>query len=237
MNIYIGYDKAEQEMFEVCCYSIKLHTTIDVNIIKLDTEVLRSAKIYSRERTNQQATDFSFSRFLVPYLNNYQDWAMFVDCDFIFTKDLAELFSFINGDFSVMCCQHKDYIPKLEVKMNGQLQATYPRKNWSSLMLFNCSHPSAKTLTPEIINKESGKYLHRFEWCKDEEIGSLPLEWNFLVGEYEPQRPAAAHFTNGHRLLGPEKHNQLFDYSDLYDQLADRVKQVNPTNTYKELKF
>ena len=139
---------------------------------------------------------------------------MFIDCDFLFTKDVAELFAMADDKYALMCVKH-DYTPKNTVKMDGQKQVSYPRKNWSSCILWNCEHPSNKALTKDVVSTESGAYLHRFQFLKDEEIGEIPLEWNWLEGEYEKPEtpPAAIHFTNG----GPWFEDwQDVDYADLW---------------------
>jgi hypothetical protein len=109
--------------------------------------------------------------------------------------------------------------------MDAQAQTTYPRKNWSSFMLFNNAHPVVRALTPEIVNRESPAFLHRFGWISDDAlIGELPLEWNFLVGEYpKPDAtPNAIHYTNG----GPWFPGlEQVDYGDLW--LAERKRYLD----------
>jgi hypothetical protein len=100
---------------------------------------------------------------------------------------------------AVACVQH-DYKPKETTKMDGVPQSTYPRKNWSSFMLFNCAHPSTRKLTPELVNRESGAYLHRMQWAEDAEIGALPTGWNWLEGWNDKPAegyPQAVHYTRG----------------------------------------
>ena len=130
---------------------------------------------------------------------DYKGWAVFCDCDFIFLDDVAELFKGLDEKKAVYCVQH-DYTPKEKHKMDGQKQTIYPRKNWSSFIVFNCSHPSTKKLTVDRVNEESGAYLHQFKWCKDEEIGSLDERWNWLEGwtsNHNSNKPFAVHFTRG----------------------------------------
>jgi hypothetical protein len=121
-----------------------------------------------------------------------------------------------------LCAKH-DYQPKATTKMDGQVQSVYPRKNWSSFMLFNCAHPSTRKLTPEVVNSESGAYLHRMQWAADEEIGEVPYSWNFLEGWYDkPQSgyPDAVHYTNG----GPWfKDWQDVDYGEEWRQAASKL--------------
>ena len=169
---------------------------------------------YYRPQPEAGSVEFTYTRFLTPYLSDHKGWALFIDCDFLFTKDVAELFAMADEKYALMCVKH-DYIPKNTIKMDGQKQVTYPRKNWSSCILWNCEHPSNKALTKDIVSTESGAYLHRFQFLNDEEIGEIPLEWNWLEGEYDKPEtpPAVIHFTNG----GPWFDNwQEVDYADLW---------------------
>jgi len=196
MNVYIGYDSRESICYDVCKYSINANSDTTCQINEIDIAKL---DCYARDNDPLASTEFTYSRFLVPYLNEYTGWALFCDCDFVFLDDIETLFSMADGSKSVMVCKH-DYTPTNETKMDGKKQSVYPRKNWSSLMMFNCNHPDCKTLTPDVINSQTGKYLHRFEWTEDESIGELPVQWNWLVDWYkEPDdgHPAALHYTEG----------------------------------------
>ena len=198
LKIFIGWDSREPEAAEVCKYSILKHATVPVEIHFLKQEELRAQEIYTRELDPQSSTEFTFTRFLVPYLCNYQGNAVFVDCDFLFEHDVKELFECANDDAAVSVVQH-DYQPTNTVKMDGKTQYLYPRKNWSSLMLFNCAHPDCQTLTPKIVSSQTGEFLHRFGWT-GYAIGSLDKTWNWLVNWYhEPQdgKPKAIHYTEG----------------------------------------
>ena len=200
MNIYIGYDSREDLAYQVSEFSIRENSpNIEVNPLKL--EKLREQGLYYRDLDKLGSTEFTFSRFLIPILNNYKGWALFCDCDIIFLKPLEELFSLTDEKYAVMCVQH-DYKPKGNKKMDGKIQSLYPRKNWSSLVLWNCGHPSNQKITTSLVNDPNitGKYLHRFSWLNDNEIGSLDHEWNWLVGWYkEPKdgKPKAIHYTEG----------------------------------------
>ena len=197
MKVFVGYDPREDIAYQVCEYSIKARS-VGVEVIPLKQSELREAGIYTREPDLQSSTEFTFTRFLVPYLCNYQGHAVFVDCDFLFEHDIKELFECANNSAAVSVVQH-DYQPTNTVKMDGKTQYLYPRKNWSSLMLFNCAHPDCQTLTPEIVSSQTGEFLHRFGWT-GYEIGSLDKTWNWLVNWYhEPQdgKPKAIHYTEG----------------------------------------
>jgi hypothetical protein len=155
--------------------------------------------LYTRDIDPLASTQFTYSRFLTPYLAGYRGWAIFVDCDFLFFGDVGELRQYMDPKYAVLCVQH-DYKPKETVKMDGVPQSAYPRKNWSSFMLFNCAHSASRGLTPEVVNRETGAYLHRMQWAKDEEIGALPTGWNWLEGWYDKPAtgyPQAVHHTRG----------------------------------------
>lgn len=197
MNLYIGYDSRESICYDTCRASIEHNATKPVPIAKLSTEKLNH--IYDRPVDPTASTEFAYTRFLVPHLNNYKGWALFCDCDFIFLDDVLKLFDLCDHDKAIMVCKH-DYKPTNTTKMDGKVQSVYPRKNWSSLVLWNCDHPANKTLNPTVVSNASGKYLHRFEWLKDSEIGEIPIVWNWLVGWYKEPRdgtPRALHYTEG----------------------------------------
>ena len=216
MNIYIGYDSREDLAYQVCSHSIKSKSD-SANIHPLKINDLRKKGFYSRGEDKLGSTEFTFSRFLVPILNEYKGWALFCDCDLLFLNPIEELFSLADDKYAVMCAQH-DYNPTGNTKMDGRLQSIYPRKNWSSVVLWNCEHPSNKPITTKLVNDPdtTGKYLHRFSWLKDEEIGKISHEWNWLVGWYnEPKDgyPKAIHYTEG----GPWFPEYRFcDYHDLW---------------------
>ena len=201
LKIFIGWDSREDIAYQVAKQSIVDHASVPVEIIPLKLKTLTNDEMYWRDEDKLASTQFTFSRFLVPELTNFTGWALFIDCDFLFQDDVANLFAKADNKFAVMCAQH-DYTPQNGIKMDGQTQTVYPRKNWSSMMLFNCSHPSNKKLTKELVNNETttGQFLHRLSWLNDEEIGKLSHEWNWLVGWYkEPEdgTPKALHYTEG----------------------------------------
>ena len=165
----------------------------------LKIEELIAKKLYFRPVDPLASTQFTYSRFLVPALMNYEGWAIFCDCDFIFLDDIAKITENLDETKAVYCVKH-DYTPKEKHKMDGQKQTIYPRKNWSSFILFNCSHPKNKTLSIELVNKETGAYLHQFKWLEDNEIGSLDERWNWLEGwtsNHNQSSPFAVHYTRG----------------------------------------
>ena len=213
MKIFIGWDSRETDAYEVCVKSLLEDSSIPLEITPLKKDQLKSDGLYQRKE-GAVSTDFAFTRFLVPHLSGYSGWSLFIDCDFLFTKDVSELYNMREEKYAVICVKH-DYTPKNSIKMDGQKQVAYPRKNWSSCVLWNCNHQSNKVITPEAVNSESGAYLHRFQWLQDSEIGELPLEWNWLEGEYDKpeEPPGVIHFTNG----GPWfKECQNVEYADLW---------------------
>lgn len=198
MKVFIGYDSREDVAYQVCKHSIKKRQST-AEITPLVQQELRDSGIYNRSVDKLASTEFTFTRFLVPELTEFSGWALFMDCDMILTTDIAELFDQADDQYAVMCVQH-DYTVKEGTKMDGQKQTVYPRKNWSSVMLINCGHPSNKALTKELVNDEdvTGAYLHRFSWLEDHEIGSLDHTWNYLVGVYNDiENPKLIHYTEG----------------------------------------
>jgi lipopolysaccharide biosynthesis glycosyltransferase len=151
--------------------------------------------VFDRAPAGKQTTEFSFSRFLTPYLSGYAGWSLFMDCDMLCRGDIAELFAARQVEKAVFVVQH-DYVPKTQRKFLNQVQTKYERKNWSSLMLFN--NERCRALTADYVNSASGLELHRFKWVDDALIGDLPKQWNWLVTEYD-YNPAAklVHYTLG----------------------------------------
>jgi len=198
MKVFIGWDSREDIAYQVCKHSIhKISPSAD--IVPLVQEDLRTVGLYTRDVDPLSSTEFTFTRFLIPTIMNYKGWALFCDCDIVFLDDIQKLFDQVDNQYAIMCVKH-DYEVKEGIKMDGKVQHVYPRKNWSSVMLINCGHPSNALLTKELVNTETGKYLHRFSWLEDHEIGEISHEWNWLVGVYdEPQdgNPKAIHYTDG----------------------------------------
>ena len=244
MKVFIGFDSKETVAYHVLSNSILRHARFPVSITPLVREHLKV--FFTRGRGPLESTDFSISRFLVPYLSGYQGYSVFMDCDMLMRGDIKELWKYVDDtETPLWVCQH-DYRPKTEFKMAGQVQTTYPRKNWSSFMVFNNSR--CRALSPDYVNNASGLDLHRFNWLKEgEEIGALPLEWNWLVGEY-PENPFAKnyHYTLGGPWFASGRHcdhhkEWLEEYylmtgQDYYAQqvfdrpptLATQAKQATP---------
>jgi len=194
INIFIGYDNKERVAYNVLSHSIIQNSTKPVAITPIALNNLKDD--FVRERNSLSSTEFSFSRFMIPHLMNYQGWALFMDCDMLMFEDVSELWRMRDDSKAIQVCKH-DYTPKEKTKFLGQVQTAYPKKNWSSFMLMNCK--KCTTLTPDYVNKASGLELHQFKWLESEDlIGELPLEWNWLVGEYEHKDDVKnVHYTEG----------------------------------------
>ena len=194
LRVFIGYDSREPVAYHVLAHSIQKRASWPVLIAPVALWQVES--IYKRP-ISQQSTEFTYSRFLVPYLSNYSGYSVFIDSDMLCLGDVHELEWLLTEqpEASIAVVKH-DYEPKPGIKFLGNPQVAYPRKNWSSVMVFNnvrCQH-----LTPDYVNQATGAQLHRFEWLRDQDIGELPLEWNYLVGEYSAGAKAKLlHYTQG----------------------------------------
>jgi lipopolysaccharide biosynthesis glycosyltransferase len=194
IRVFIGYDSAEEVAFSVLSYSIHSHASQPVAVAPVKLAELRG--VFERPQNSLQSTEFSFSRFLTPWLAGYDGWALFMDCDMLMRRDIAELWALRDERYAVQVVKHH-HVPKEDVKFLGHTQTKYEKKNWSSVMLMNCAR--CRVLTPEYVNRASGLELHQFKWLEsDELIGALPAQWNHLVG-YDAKHDgvALAHFTTG----------------------------------------
>lgn len=227
-KIFVGYDSREDIAWQVCRHSLLRHARNELRVIPIRQTVLRELGLYTRPHDVGSSTEFSLTRFLTPYLAAQRGWVVFSDCDFLYTSDVREVFESLDPTKALYCVHH-DYTPAHRVKMDGKEQTTYPRKNWSSFMVFNCDHPDVQALTPDVVNSASPAFLHRFEWIKkDADIGALDLDWNFLEGEYPKpnETPRVIHYTNGgpwfDEWQGCEFAGLWLDERDRYlDSLAD----------------
>lgn len=192
VRMFIGYDNVESVAYYTYEHSIHSRSTLPVSITPIWLSQLRG--VFNRERHPLQSNDFSFSRWLVPYLCNYKGWAIFTDCDMLCRTDIAELWALRDERYAVQVVKH-NHIPEEDVKYLNAVQTRYEKKNWSSVMLINCG--KCEALTPEYVSTASGLQLHQFDWLGDDNlIGELPKEWNHLVGHNEPNKDAKiVHFT------------------------------------------
>ena len=196
INVFIGYDSKEKVAFNTLSYSILKNSTKPVAITPIYLNNIKDD--FVRERTALSSTEFSFSRFIIPHLMNYQGWALFLDCDQLMLGDVAELWRLRDEKYAVQVAKH-DYQPQEEKKFMGAVQTKYVKKNWSSVMLMNCD--KCKSLTPDYVNSATGLQLHQFKWLENDDlIGEIPLEWNWLVDEpgYEIKEGVKnLHYTKG----------------------------------------
>lgn len=221
IRMFIGYDHVESLAYHTFAHSIMTRSSEPVSIAPVMLSHLKDA--LTRDRDPLQSNDFAFSRFLVPWMCNYEGWAIFADCDMLCQADIAELWAMRDESKAVQVVKHF-YLPKNKTKYLGNIQLAYHRKNWSSVIIFN--NAKCKALTPEYVNTAAGLDLHRFNWLQNEDIGELPIEWNWLVGEYLPNTKAKIlHWTVG----GPWfKEYESTDHANAwYDEYFDmmHVKQ------------
>ncbi len=217
--VCIGYDHRESVAYHVLSQSIIDRTTAPVAVIPLASKMLKD---FDGQRDGTNA--FIYSRFLVPELMNYQGWAIYCDSDMLLRDDLVKLWDLRDESKAVMVVKH-DYHTKHRRKLIGTPMecdnADYPKKNWSSLILWNCAHPMNRILTAEYVNDAPGSVLHRFSWLPDELVGELPKEWNWLVGEYPISADAnLVHFTYGAPCFS---HYSRCDYASEWKGTRDDV--------------
>lgn len=234
---YIGEDDRETIASHVCAFSIARRTKSKIKFHYINHRDMRKRGLFQRPwlidgPTGQYqdlldgrpfSTQFSHTRFLVPELNKFQGWALFMDCDMIFQSDVKKLFSMINGFKAIMCVQHKHVVDQKIGKMDDRQQLNYHRKNWSSFVLWNCEHPMNAKLNKEKINYMKGSDLHAFSWLKDEHIGELPFSYNYISGVTpavalhgnKPKEIDVIHYTEG----GPWFPNcRHVPYADKWDE-------------------
>lgn len=207
LKVYLGYDSRENSAYRVAERSLREHASVPVSVTPLNSQRLADNGLVRRPTDTRgqrydilsnaaTSTEFAITRFAVPFLAQ-TGWALFADCDVVFMDDVAELFKFAFDDMAVACVKH-DFDSLTGTKMDGQQQSAYPRKLWSSVMLWNCDHPANKRLSLADVNERPGRDLHALYWLNDSEIGELPARWNWLVGlQPKPEKPGIAHFTLG----------------------------------------
>jgi hypothetical protein len=237
-HLFVGFDSRELVAYQVCVRSLRARSGRTLTIEPVLEPHLRALGLYRRRHERRDgrlwdtlseapmSTEFALTRFLTPLLSRAH-WAVFCDCDFLWRTDVRELLALADPRFAVMVVQH-DYTPTDAVKMDGQIQLAYPRKNWSSLMLLNCRHPAHAPL-PELVNKWAGRRLHGFEWLDDDLIGALPEVWNWLEGHSNPVLdPKAVHFTRGTPDL-PGYHD--VPYAEEWRRVRAQIDSAKGTDT------
>jgi hypothetical protein len=213
LRVFIGYDPRVEVTLHVLAASILHRASQPIAVTPIALNHMKS--FYDRPRDAKQSTEFSFTRFLTPYLAGFRGWALYVDCDMVMLDDIANLWKLRDDRYALMCVQH-DHKPKETTKFLGEKQIPYARKNWSSLMLMNAAKCTA--LTPDYVSTASGLELHQFKWTGDAEIGALPARWNHLV-DTDPALPLSEvsllHYTIGGPYL---KEFQDCGYADVWRQ-------------------
>ena len=222
VKIYIGFDQRESVAFHTFVQSLIDHASIPLDITPLAVKTLKGYE----EKHEDKSNDFVYSRFLTPFLNDFKGWAIFVDGDMICQTDIKELLDLRDNSKALQVVKH-DYKTKANQKYLGNINQDYPRKNWSSVILWNCTHTKHKILTPDFIANQTGKYLHRFSWLEDEEIGELPKEWNWLATEYPKNEQAnIIHYTLGTPCFKDYRDAEMSDiWFKKYDRLNDGMEE------------
>ena len=194
LNVCIGYDESETVAFYVLAHSIITRASQPIKIIPINKDMLPE---YTRGK-DDGSTAFTYTRFLTPFLSGYVGQSLFLDADMLCLCDITEVLEYTSTSTDISVVKHPDYEPVSDTKFLGNAQRAYPRKNWSSFIVFNNFAQACRRLTPEVVNTQSGAYLHQFKWSSDERIGGLPIEYNHLVGEAEPNPDAKiVHYTLG----------------------------------------
>lgn len=232
LPVFIGHDGREADATKVCESSLLRHASIPLHIQRISEPALRHTGIYRRQwyMFNGQrmdsadkrpfSTTFSFARFMTPTLLQHRGVALYCDSDFLFLSDVAELLARFDPAYAVQVVKHQ-HQPAPGQKMDGVRQEPYYRKNWSSLILWNCDHPANQRLTPHMVNGQTGQWLHSFSWLDDTDIGELPGSWNWLSGVDPMPRadPDAIHFTLGPPSMAGHEDSP---FADLWrDELAE----------------
>jgi hypothetical protein len=222
IRVFIGYDSVESVAWHTMASSIYRQSSKPVAITPINLKNLEG--IYTMAKNPKQSNEFSFTRFLVPYLCNYEGWAVFFDCDQMLRTDITSIFDVVQQqpDKAVYVVKHT-YEPRNDIKYLNTVQYKYPRKNWSSVVLWNCGHKKNRAVNPEYVNTSEALLLHRFAWLEDDEIGELDVRWNWLVGEYDdpPNDVKNVHWTVG----GP--YFDEYKNADFSNEWLDELKNIN----------
>jgi lipopolysaccharide biosynthesis glycosyltransferase len=221
ITMVVGFDQREAVAYHTFCQSIIEKSTVPVQFIPLAKNSLH----FYNEKHNDGSNSFIYSRFLTPYLCDFEGYAIYADGDMVCNTDLSEIADLFDASKAVQLVKH-DYKTKRTIKYFGNENANYPRKNWSSLVIFNCQHPSNKILTPQFIQEHDGAYLHRFSWLQDDEIGALDVKWNYLAIEYPSCDDAKLiHYTLGTPCLKDFKETEMSDvWWETYRRATDGLE-------------
>ena len=217
IRLCIGYDRKEAVAYHTFCQSLIDHSTMPLSITPLALHHLEGYE----ERHADGSNAFIYSRFLTPWLMGFEGWALFADGDMVCLDDISKLWALRDQSKAVLVVKH-DYKTKAKAKYLGNTNQDYPRKNWSSVTLWNCGHPKNAGLIPEFVKSQSGAYLHRFTWLDDSDIGELPKEWNWLATEYEDNYDAKlVHYTLGTPCFRDYAESDMADVWHAYNSRAN----------------
>lgn len=207
LTLVVGFDQREAVAYHTFCQSVLEKSSIPVQFIPLAANSL----YFYNENHKDGSNNFIYSRFLTCYLCDFKGFAVYADGDMICNADISELADLFDPTKAVQLVKH-DYTTKRSIKYFGNKNNNYPRKNWSSLVIFNCQHPSNRVLTPDFIESHDGAFLHRFQWLKDDEIGELDLTWNYLAIEYkQSNNEKLIHYTLGTPCLEDFRQTEMAD--------------------------
>ena len=208
VDVVVGFDQREAVAYHAFTQSVIEKSSIPIRFLPLNINSLTNYKETHEDGSNE----FIYSRFLVPYLMNFKGWAIYADGDMVCLEDIKKLWNLRDNKYAIQVVKH-DYKTKIKNKYWGNKNENYPRKNWSSLILWNCEHKSHKILTPDFIQKQTGAFLHRFNWIKDSEIGDINKEWNWLAMEYEEKQDInLIHYTIGTPCFEEYQNSSLASY-------------------------
>lgn len=226
ITIYVGFDQRESVAYHTFCQSVIDASSEPVSFRPLSLQLLRKQFI---ETHSDGSNDFIYSRFLVPHLNEFSGWAIFADGDMICRSDVSELWRLRDHSKAIQVVKH-DYVTKRSTKYLNNKNENYPRKNWSSVILWNCAHPAHRVLTPDFVAHQTGSYLHRFNWLQDDLIGELPVTWNWLDIEYpENERADLVHYTLGTPCFKDFRETKhASEWFDAYHRAIEGFDDSNP---------
>ena len=224
MKVFIGWDAGEMKAHTVACYSLQAHARTHHDVRRLALDELQAKGLYTRGTLRGErgqlwdvvseapmSTGHAIARFFVPMLCGYEGWALFTDGDVLFRDDIGTLMDYADEKYAVCVVKHPP-MPESAEKKDGHVQTAYPRKNWSSVMLFNNAHPSNQALWKTVLNQWPGRDLHAFKWLTDDQIGTLPARYNWLVNVSAPEPdPAIVHYTLGTPDLAGHEHDPFAD--------------------------
>ena len=231
LTVYVGYDPREHDAYLVAVKSIRAQASGNVTILPIvmmhavamgfywRPTVRSGNKLFDSVSQKPMATEFAISRFLIPFYKPQTEWALFVDADVMAMADVSEILDEADPSYAIQCVKHNHIVVDGSEKMDGQIQTSYPRKNWSSVMLWNMAHKGTLRLTLDDVNEKPGLWLHQFGWLEDREIGSIHPAWNYLVGHSDKRiHPKIVHFTDG---VPSMKGYESQEYSEIWREWRD----------------